>query len=169
MTPDDLDAIVARAASVYPEDAGWDGDEAERALTTVTQHVPALAAALRGAWRERDILNDARNVLTDAVATLTQERDEWKHVAEQRDVDGAALASRLRADKAEQRQRAERAEHERDAALAAVDAVRAELARKETDACVAHAAYVAAANERDDLLARTEQLAALVARGGDRG
>ena len=54
MTPAELDAIIARAASVYPEDAGWDGDEAERALTTVTKHVPALAAALRGAWAERD-------------------------------------------------------------------------------------------------------------------
>lgn len=54
MTHADLDAIVARAASVYPEDAGWDGTEAEDALPVVTEDVPALAAALRGAWQERD-------------------------------------------------------------------------------------------------------------------
>ena len=41
-------------------------------------------------------------------------RDEWQGVAGQREVDGAALASRLRADKAANRGRAERAEQERD-------------------------------------------------------
>lgn len=35
----------------------------------------AMARALREAWQERDGLNDARNVLTDAVAGLTRERD----------------------------------------------------------------------------------------------
>ena len=67
MTPAELDAIIARAASVYPEDAGWDGDEAERALTTVTEDVPALAAALREAWQERDAALTLAVDIADAV------------------------------------------------------------------------------------------------------
>jgi hypothetical protein len=43
----DLDEIEARAAAVYPVDAGWSGYEAEDALPVVTKDVPALVAEVR--------------------------------------------------------------------------------------------------------------------------
>lgn len=47
MTPEELDAIEARASRVYPEDSGWNGTEAEDALPVVTEDVPALVAEVR--------------------------------------------------------------------------------------------------------------------------
>lgn len=93
-----------------------------------------LVAQARESYPRAEVLRvlDAAGVegvgIVDRVQALVSERDEWKRAAEKREVDGAALASRLRADKATERQRAERAEQERDAALAAVDAVRADYA-----------------------------------------
>jgi len=93
-----------------------------------------LVAQARESYPRAEVLRmlDAAGVegvgIVDRVRELVSERDEWKRAAEKREVDGAALSSRLRADKATERQRAERAEQERDAALAAVDAVRADYA-----------------------------------------
>ena len=47
MTEEQIAEIEARAASVYPEDAGWSGYEAEDALPVVRDDVPALVAEVR--------------------------------------------------------------------------------------------------------------------------
>lgn len=47
MTEQRLAEIEARAAAVYPQDAGWSGYEAEDALPVVRDDVPALVAEVR--------------------------------------------------------------------------------------------------------------------------
>ena len=47
MTEQWLAEIEARAAAVYPQDAGWSGYEAEDALPVVRDDVPALVAEVR--------------------------------------------------------------------------------------------------------------------------
>lgn len=42
-----IEEIEARAASVYPANAGWNGTEAEDALPVVTEDVPVLVAEVR--------------------------------------------------------------------------------------------------------------------------
>ncbi len=93
-----------------------------------------LVAQARESYPRAEVLRmlDAAGVegvgIVDRVRELVSERDEWKRAAEKREVDGAALSSRLRADKATERQRAERAEQERDAALATVRTLNADIA-----------------------------------------
>ena len=53
MTDEQLDAIVERAARVYPTDGGWNGTEAEDALPVVTEDVPDLVAAAEAVPREQ--------------------------------------------------------------------------------------------------------------------
>ncbi len=83
MTPEELDAIEARASRVYPEDSGWNGTEAEDALPVVTEDVPALVAEVRrlraDVVRLQGEVVEARNrayeerAITDA---QTDQRDE---------------------------------------------------------------------------------------------
>jgi len=73
-----------------------------------------IARALRDVTLAR-VEAEASDQLTAATADAVlaeQERDDWKSIAGRRDVEGAALASRLRADKAANRMRAEAAEQE---------------------------------------------------------
>ena len=73
-----------------------------------------IARALRDVTLAR-VEAEASDQLTAATADAVlaeQERDDWESIAGRRDVEGAALASRLRADKAANRMRAEAAEQE---------------------------------------------------------
>ena len=66
----DLDEIEARAADVYPQDAGWSGYEAQDALPVVTKDVPALVAEVR---RLRADLATARAALTGSLDAPTDD------------------------------------------------------------------------------------------------
>jgi hypothetical protein len=81
MTPEELDAIEARASRVYPEDSGWNGTEAEDALPVVTEDVPALVAEVRR--------------LRGELASVTEDRDSIRTVA----VEAEAEIHGLRSDR----------------------------------------------------------------------
>lgn len=94
MTEEQIAEIEARAASVYPQDAGWSGYEAEDALPVVRDDVPALVAEVRRLRAERDAAVARVRVLERELDAHAWRRAAWMalhmELSEPSTKDGAA-------------------------------------------------------------------------------
>ena len=122
MTEEQIAEIEARAASVYPHDAGWSGYEAEDALPVVRDDVPALVAEVRRLRAELADHHTASVLPRETALRETAEALGFTHMGAQ----GFAGMARRRRDAA--------VAAEREACAVICDAI-GDAAETERDAC----------------------------------